>query len=333
MAGHTQLTSEQTMISGPRSTWHTSRVFTSLCLAAMLVACGGGTSQFEPFVPDRYVAFGDETSVVRPDGKRYTVNPLTSAGAIDCKTEPIWTQAMANQYGFVFEECNPDNTIDFKAQMRAVVGARIDDLPTQIDAQIARGGFTADTLVTVMLGANDVIEQYGNFGPQTEEQISTELRARGVRLAQQINRLVDLGARVIVSTVLDMGLTPYALAQKAAFTDTDRAALLTRLTVALNSRLRVTILNDGRYIGLVLADEAVQSIVKVPSAFGVINTTSAVCLTALPDCTTATLAPPADTNITVSSLNSLWADDLHMAYGGQSRLGSLAVARAVGNPF
>lgn len=315
------------MKSGRRSARSVRYVLTAMVAAALLAACGGGTSQFEAFVPEQYVAFGDETSVIRSDGRRYSVNPLTTAGAIDCATEPIWTQAVANQYSFVFQECNPNNATSFKAEMRAVAGARVDDLKTQIDNQIARGGFAAKSLVTVLVGANDILDLYATYPQQTEEQITTELRARGERLAQQVNRLVDLGTRVIVSTVPDMGLTPYGLQQKAGFTDTDRSALLTRLTAALNGRLRVTILNDGRFIGLVLGDEAVQSIVKLPAVFGVTDATTAVCTTALPDCTTATLVASG------SSATWLWADDRHLAYGGQSRLGSLAVSRATGNPF
>jgi len=34
-----------------------------------------------------------------------------------------------------------------------------------------------------------------------------------------------------------------------------------------------------------------------------------------------------------ASATWLWADDRNLAYGGQARLGALAVARAVGNPF
>ena len=302
-------------------------VLTAMIAAALMAACGGGTSQFEAFAPDQYVAFGDETSVILADGRRYTVNPLTTAGAIDCATEPVWSQAVANQYGFVFKECNPNNATEFKAEMRAVVGARIDDLKAQVDNQVALGGFKAKSLVTVLVGGHDVLDLYATYPQQTEEQLATEARARGERLAQQVNRLVDLGAKVIVSTVPDLGLSPYGLKQKADFTDTDRSALITRLTAALNSKFRTTILNDGRFIGLVLGDEAVQSIARLPTVFGVTEATLAVCTAALPDCTTSTLVASG------ASATYLWADDRHMAFGGQTRLGTLAVQRATGNPF
>ncbi len=36
----------------------------------LLAACGGGTSQIEPYKPDPMVVFGDESSLVRAAGLR-----------------------------------------------------------------------------------------------------------------------------------------------------------------------------------------------------------------------------------------------------------------------
>jgi outer membrane lipase/esterase len=297
-------------------------------LAAALVACGGGTSQVEEFRPGKYVAFGDEASTITSNGRRYAVNVLNSAGdAVDCRLEPIWVQAVATQFGFVFAQCNPDSSISTNAIMRAAPGAKVADVTAQIDAQIAAGGFAEKDLVTVLAGVNDVLEQYATYGTRSEEQITAELRTRAERLAAQVNRLVGMGARVIISTIPDLGVTPYALQQKAAFIDTDRAALLTRLSAAFNARLRVTILNDGRFVGLVLADELTQSMSRFASVYGLTNATDALCTVALPNCTTATLVTSG------TSSTYLWADSLQLTYAGQQRLGALAVDRAVGNPF
>jgi phospholipase/lecithinase/hemolysin len=315
------------MNPGHRPAWLLRRVLCSLALAAALAGCGGGTSQFEPFAPEQYVVFGDETSVIRADGRRYTVNPLTSAGALDCAAEPIWVQTVASRFSFVFRECNPNAATEFKALMRASNGAKVDDLKAQIDAQLAAGGFAAKSLVTVLVGANDVLEAYAGYPQRSEEELTADLRARGERVAAQVNRLVDLGTRVIVSTVPDLGLSPYALQQKAAFADTDRAALISRLTAALNGRIRINILNDGRFVGLVLGDEVVQSMARLPAAFGVANATDVLCTQPLPDCTSQTLVSSG------VATTWLWADDRHLAFIGHSRLGVLAVARAVGNPF
>lgn len=301
-------------------------VFLAGAMAATLVACGGGTSQFEAFVPDRYIALGDDTSVLTSDGRKFGVNALNSAGAIDCTSEPIWVQAVANNYGFRFAQCNPDAATP-KAFLRAAVGAKVGDLSSQIDALVAGEGTSGKVLATVLVGANDILEAYAKFPTQSEDQLVADLRARGERLAAQVNRLTDLGVKVVVSTVPDMGLTPFAIAQKAAFTDTDRAALLTRLTAALNGRMRVNILNDGRFVGLVLADEMVQVMNKSPVSFALTDAVTAICTATLPDCTSNTLVA------STSSAAYLWADGTRMAYGGQNRLGVLALSRALGNPF
>ena len=300
-----------------------------LCIAALaaLAACGGGTSQFIRFVPNRLIALGDETSVILADGRKYSVNAVFSDGSVDCKSQPLWTQAVANLYGFAFAECNPDSLQATQARQFAFAGARAADLKTQIDTQISLGGFAQTDLVTVLIGANDVLDQYALYPAQNETALGDELRARGTAVAQQVNRLVGLGAKVIVSTVTDLGLSPYGISEKAAHTDTDRAALLSRMVFQFNRGLRVNILQDGRYIGLVLADEFLQAAVASPGTYSLVNVTQAVCSTTLPDC---------DTNSLVLNGNAttwLWADDTHVSAGGQSRLGQLATARALNNPF
>jgi len=130
-----------------------------------------------------------------------------------------------------------------------------------------------------------------------------------------------------VATIPDVGLTPYALAQRAQHTDIDRAALLTQLTFQLNAGMRVRILNDGRYIGLVLGDEMTQAMVDQPGSFALTNVGTGVCATPLPLCSTATLVPGGN------SLTYLWADDLRLAYTGHQYLTTLADTRARNNPF
>ena len=297
--------------------------------AGLLVACGGGTSQVETFNAARVVAFGDELSALTSDGRRYGVNALTSTGAIDCESQPIWVQAVASVYDHVFAECNPNNVVDPKAIMRAAVNARVADVRVQIDTQLAAGGFGQRALATMLVGMHDVLDLYGQFPTVSRSTLLAQARTQGELAGRQVNRLVDLDVRVLIATLPDLGLTPYAIAQKAANTDTDRAELLSELTTEFNAGLRTTILNDGRFVGLVLADEMVQAMKVSPSSFGLANITGKACLdtAVVPACTTATLNTGADTT------TWLWADDLRMAYGGQSRLGTLAATRARDNPF
>lgn len=305
----------------------------ALAGAMALAACGGSTSAIEPFEAGRVLAFGDEASVLTPAGHKYGVNVLDDDDALECASQPIWVQAVANLYDIVFAECNPDNVAAPAGRIFAKEGDTADDLEAQIDALEQAGGVQDKDLATVLVGANDVLELYDRFPTVGEADLIAELRQRGDRAAAQVNRLVDLGARVILSTAPDVGKSPFALAEKAAHTDTDRAALLTRMVAAFNLRLRVGIINDGRLIGLVLADEMVQAMVKSPGSFSLTNVTGAVCLdtAALPDCTTDTLVAGYDPARGVGGW--LWADATRMAFGGQQRLGLLAQSRARNNPF
>lgn len=295
------------------------------CAAGVLLAaCGGGTSQVDPFVPDRYIAFGDELSAFTSDGRKWSINAYNSAGtAFDCTLHPLWIQSVAEIHDMKFAQC-PAGTADAKAETVAVDGATVAGLKAQIDAR-APAPFTEKVLVTVLVGMHDVKEIYDNRGSKTDAELLEEARQRGVDLAAQVNRLVGLGAKVIVSTAPDVGLTPWALSKGAV-----DAALLTELTLALNGRLRVNMLNDGRYVGLVLLDEQTQTAVRYPSLFGLSDgngVKQAACAVALPDCSPLTLVTGA------SADNWMWADELRFGIAMHRNLGSLAAARARYNPF
>ncbi len=302
---------------------------------AALVACGGGTEQYDPFIPQRLLAFGDETSAFEADGRRYSVNSVSLTGEtgtdklLDCNALPIWVQSLASLYGFVFPQCNPNNLGLPQARSLAVPGAKVEDLKVQIDALIAAGGFRAGDLATVLVGANDILEVYRQFPGQEEAVLAAELGARGRQLAQQINVLVELGVKVIVATVPDMGLTPYARRQALEFTDTDRSALLSRLTQAFNEQLGVNILLDGRFIALVQADLRTQAMVRSPLFFGLANVSDPACndTVVLPACDTTTLA----TNASAGSW--MWADETRPGPPVHDQLGRLAIDRARRNPF
>ena len=293
-----------------------------LTALALLTSCGGGTSQIEPFKPARLLAFGDEASVITPQGYKYSINEFGSDGlTLYCKLSPVWVQILAGIYGYGFEQC-PVGTGDQKAKSWAQVGARASDLVSQVDAQAAVGFATTD-LVTVLVGSHDVIDLYQQYPAKSEAEVLALARQRGEVIASQVNRMVGLGAKVIVSTVPDMGLSPYALAQGPS-----GAALLSSLSLALNGRIRVNIINDGRYVGLVLADEFVQTASKASFLFGLTDVTSPACTVALPECNSKTLARTDYLPVTW-----LWADDRRLATGGHRQLGVLAESRARYNPF
>ena len=317
--------------------WRVRHALAGVAVIAALAACGGGTRQFDPFVAERVLAFGDELSVITPDGRKFSVNATktvtagdgTTTVALDCAAQPNWVQSLANIYGFVFAGCNPQNVATPKAIMRATDGAKAADLALQIDAQVAAGGVRFGDIATVLAGVHDVVELYQQFPARSEAELRAEAGERGREVARQVNRLVALEARVIIATMPDIGLTPYALKQRALYNDTDRAALLSRLTTSFNEQLQLTIVPDGRYVGLVQADLRMQSMVRSPNSFGLRNSTTAVCLdsVALVDCTEKTLVQNG------TSINWMWADDLRPAFSVHQQIASLAIDRARRNPF
>jgi outer membrane lipase/esterase len=299
--------------------------------ALVLAACGGSTSQFESFVAERVFAFGDESSTLTDDGRRYGINGVNSeTGAIDCSLQPIWVQVVAGFYGLPLERCNTSSpSVEPKAFMLAAAGARVADVAAQIDARVAAGGFRDRDLALMLVGMNDIIELYQQYPARSELELTAEARARGEAAAAQVNRLIDLGAKVIVSNLPDMGMTPYARAEAEANATSgfDRAAFISRLTAAFNDRLGVRIRIDGRFVGLVQMDLRTQQVALGPSFYGFDDISTGVCTVALPDCTTATLAEGK------TAAGALWADATRLGSGGQSSLATLALQRAQGNPF
>jgi len=245
-------------------------------------------------------------------------------------------QYLANAYHIVFPECNQQQNAvtNPTGRIRAQANAHVADIPSQIDAQIAESPFTSSDFVTVLVGMHDILDAYAQFPNVGEAQLTTDLEASGAALGAQVNRIANTGAKVLVSTVYDMGITPFAIAEASANSDTNRAALLLRLTRRFNAALRSTIQNDGRKIGLILADEYFDSVLTVGGA-GFTNLTAPVC-----DLTQSHLVPPSAFDCTVDTLVAggsptayLWADNLLLSAGGQQQLGQLALSRAQNNPF
>jgi phospholipase/lecithinase/hemolysin len=302
-------------------------------LLVVLAACGGSAA--EPFRPTRLVALGDEMSVLTSDGRKYSVNAFKSDGTtLDCAANPLWIQSLASAFGLTFAECNPNAVAQPTAQTLALPQAQVafDDgstantLVAQVDAFLASAP-GEDVLVTILIGTNDIVEQYGKYPGTPEDQLLATLGERGRQVAAQINRVALAGPAVLAVTVPDLGLSPFGIAQKAANTDTDRAALLTRLTDAFNSGMRLEMINDGRMIGVVFGDQEVRDIVRDPPVYGFANVSAGVCAVALPGCYTNTLVANGN------AINYLWADGLRFSPGGQARLGLLAQVRALNNPF
>ena len=315
-----------------------------LVAAAWLTASCGGGEQVSKFHASRILAFGDESSLIVDvsgdgNGSKYSINATVSSSdpTISCRLNGLWTQYVANVYGLVFPQCNPGPTpVSAPAsRIRAALGAKAADLSGQIDAQSSESAYGGTDLAMVLVGMNDIIEQYSQYPSVSEAVISANLDAAGAEVGRQVNRLADAGAKVLVATVPDAGVTPFAAAEKVAHADTDRGALLTRLSVRFNAALRANLQNDGRKVGLILLDELVSAIGKFNGLNGFNNANTGACdlsrsayvPPSILDCTDLTLVSGA------TSSSFLWADDRHLSGGGQASLGNLAVSRAQNNPF
>jgi outer membrane lipase/esterase len=366
------------------------RLRLSLALAAALggaAACGGGGDTVNSFDPQRLLVFGDEASVLSgppadepgpganqpaPIGSKYSINaldpvtdgttedlePTASAqnpdGYGNCRSDPLWIQELADEYGFGFEQCKGDRPV--RATTFAANGATVAGVKAQIDAFLRTDRFSSRDLVGIYAGLHDILEiyrgvtsasqcRYNASDPDSSGAAARAARERGDDLAKQVARVADNGngGRVLFVTVPDVGATPFGRGENEAHgNDFDRRDCLEDLTDAFNGGLRANKdIQDGRHVGLVALDEQLDLILDEPDDWDYDNVTQAACLTEIPldpnnptgakaamssllKCTTATVA---------RSGTHLWADALHFGPELHERFGELAERRADRNPF
>jgi phospholipase/lecithinase/hemolysin len=326
-------------MSSSGGVWKTWARRIGACAAAVaaLAACGGGDTQVE-FEPNRVLAFGDELSYLETDGRKFSINafritdtttnpPTESPTELDCTRNPVWIQRVASGFGLAFDRCLGAAT-QASGQVLARPGAKAADFAAQI-AAVQGAALNERDLALVMIGMHDILELYGRYPTESSASLLDEARNRAQAYGERINALARSGPAVVVLTVPDLGLTPFARAQNTSTGDAGRSRLLSQLTEAYNNRMSVTLINDGRLIGLVFTEIETQNIARFPSSFGVSNVLDAACLdtAALPGCTSLTLVTGA------TSSNYMWADATRPGPAVQSRLGLLAEARAKNNPF
>jgi len=313
----------------------TRPLLAALALAA-LTSCGGG--EVVPFNPTRILAFGDELSVIEADGRKHTVNafkitdatttpPTESSTELDCARNPIWVQYVAAAFGLAFDRCLGTATAA-SGQILAQAGHKVGDLPAQI-AAVQGAALNELDIALMLVGMHDILELYGRYPTTPATALVDEARTRAVALGNTVNSLARSGPAVVVLTVPDISLSPFAIAADAAAGDSSRSALLRELVKAFNDRMSVTLINDGRLIGLVYGDLESQNNARFPAAYGLANVTEAACAATapLPTCTTSTLVPNA------TAAGHMWADALNLGPTVQARLGVLAQNRARSNPF
>ncbi len=308
----------------------------------ILAGCGGSTSPVQEYQPRRLIVFGDETSALVDDGNhngwKYSVNGINATtNQRDCSILPVWVQTIAARFGFVFAECNPGGVTNPLALMRAQPGATVEDPTIGLGQQIAdqqASGLGAGDLVTVLIGGNDIVTLFDQVqtGQLSQPEALAEARRRGGVAAQWVNRVLALNTRVLLVTVPDPGLSPFAIAAEQLVAGS--RSLLSSLTREYNTYLRTGVDStrfDGRNYGLVLGDDIVASAVNSPTAYltAPANVTQAVCAVALPNCTNAS----ADLIPDGSPTAYLWADGLHVGSAMHNQLAAQAISRATTLPF
>ena len=325
--------------------------------AALLAACGGGTEQVAAFKPDRLLVLGDESSMIedfidaegKHDGFKYGINDRSATTTGKCLALPNFAQSVAALYGFAFEQCNP-TSLTPHAFILARRHSKADDASNGLAQQVAAISNLGKTdLVMVMIGSHDLIELYERTQASlragrpalTNAEALAEAGRRGSAAAELINRMLATGARGLVITVPDLGLSPYAV--NANLADPAASGVLGSLSAEYNAILRTSVdaaRFDGRNYGLVLADDIVAAMHKLPASFLVAPAVPNVAAcgtaagqsadavaTALLGCTTTNLVAGANSG------SHLWASDRHLGPSAHSRIGSQAQSRAATNPF
>jgi hypothetical protein len=334
------------------------RYAATLVFATLLGACGS-SSRVEDYVPTRIISFGDELSVIKSGGGKYTVNGFTSGTTTpDCTVNPIWNQALATNFGLAFTQC-PGAIVGANGLMAAQQGATVDAIEAQINS-VLPAELVPSTLVTIQGGLWDVINAYNGVKAGGDPAAAMTLMGqKGAKLSDLVNRLTNngAGARVIYSTIPDLGCAPLAfnegIAQGACSDLRSRSDVLTELTRTFNeafrsgfarvsgSETRVQygggVINDGRYAGLVASDDILRSMSNVnfrTTLYGLKNsdvaTRTAACVpTDISACNLTTLVTDAD----ASASTYLWASDRLPGLPWHLQVGNRAISVARNNPF
>jgi hypothetical protein len=302
-----------------------------------LASCGGGTYQQKAFVPARILTFGDENSRMEgSQGLKYSINGISPTSLqVDCTQNPIWTQVLANSYGLVYARCNINASFETNAIDLTTVNGTVDDLATSVAAFTAGDTFNANDLVTIWVGMHDVINEYNANANGDPSVPLADMKDQGIKLANIVNQIENSGAKVILLTVPDMSLTPFAFneSQKGDF---DRLKLLQDMSTQFNLGLVTNFINDGSKIGLIQVDDYLVNASRNPTGNGYIQFANQYfgCLDSapLPTCSDDTLRNDPTTG-GVPQGHFLWADATHLGAVLQGQLGTAASQRAHSNPF
>lgn len=304
---------------------------------AALASCGGGTYQQKSFVPVRLLSFGDESSRMEGgQGLKYSINGVSQGTQlVDCSLNPIWNQVIASSFGLVFPHCNVNANFETTAVDLTTVNATVDDVANSVAAFTAGDTFNGNDLVTIYVGVHDILNEYKANATGDESVLLSDMKEQGIKLAGIVNQIENSGAKVILMTVPDMSLSPFAYAESQKG-DFDRLKLLQDMSTQFNLGLITNFINDGSKIGLVQVDDYLRNAVRNPGGSGFVQLPNQTpgCLDSapLPTCNDNTLRVDPLTG-QAATARWLWADPTHLGAVLQNELGVRGASIAHSNPF
>lgn len=266
-----------------------------------------------------------------------------------CSDQRLWTQIVANNYGLGFQNNGCPMESRGGAVSYAVAGAKVADVAAQAAAH--RAELDRTTLVTILAGQNDVLEEFAAIRNTDAQHNAAKARmfAKGRELAAVVNDLVKTGARVLIVTLPDLGRSPYGLSFGGR--ESAGAMLLTELVKSFNNGFVGAggVLNDGTKIGLVKFDDYAQQLLDDADGYDFDNVTGPYCTASRDPATGTALAAGAEPYTDAASLafaqgcynmsgsadpyKYFWADAVRLSPRVHSLLGAFAFDRAEEDAF
>lgn len=242
-----------------------------LATLVTLASCSSSTIA-SAITPKRIVSFGDNISDVGQTGARYTVND----GTVN-----TWLEELSKSFSLTVTPSGAGGTAYGRGLARIAGNTDVNgntgtlSVTQQIDAFLAKNSFTADDIVFINGGGNDVVAEMNAVlaGKQTMDQAITNVKAAGSALAGQVMRLVDSGAQyVVVMGTYNIGQTPWATALS-------KQAEITNLSSKFNESMLVPIVAQGKHVLYVDITYYLNLITNPASAsiYGLTNVIAPIC--------------------------------------------------------
>ena len=287
----------------------------TLMAACVLVGCGGASSTVNPLTPTRIIAFGDSFSTVDISGyATYSVNAS--------ETNATVASRIASIYGFTMKNYTASSSsvlASGTAYSYAAYNATSSTTAAQISTYLANNTPGSSDLFIITAGTQDIIAA----APTNN---TTAIATAATALTSAIQSLTNAGAQyVMVMQPINVARTPPFLAlngvrpagtnasynsyaQSLSY-DSSTACqsfsclLSTKLNTAFpatSSHQPVLLVDLMSYFNLITGTTNTGS-ANTFSSYGVTNPDLVVCSTAVPNCTTSTLATTSTNQYTSSA--------------------------------